>query len=629
MRPVLLSVASLLAVGYGQAAGNPSVFAVSVKAVDGPLSADQFEKQVTKDDLRPRPNGSTAYHLYVWKPNKAGVTVAVEAGGKVIDTVPVDGLPAVAWSRVKFAAKPPAPAPVTPPPPPGTPAPEPTPPGAELARGESGFPVTFKLLDKDGKQVDTTDRDGKLVATVSVAAPADYLDVARRTSAPEDKIDQVTLGFVAKARGQRPSTLKLSFPKFGNTAGLLTRDGVYARTLTPKEKLDGPDVQLKGAAAGFGGELLAHVAADGVERAFVFRGKTGDKQLVKVDDPAVRVFPAAGAPATAAVTKPVEAFPVRVEVDNPKDVTGIELQVKRVSDTAAEEVEVVKLPGARDERVWLTVGGQEGLEFATRSRDWVHRLNLADARGRLEVTPKLVGVTPKPGDVVPLAVVVDATPPEIDPADIAFTNLTDDKLLVKGQPLRVSAVVSDRDSEVTKVTFLLGPPGEDGKPSPEAAKAVAVPTRVGTAEAAADGPYSGEWTAALAVPADKRGQDISLWVQATDRAGQTATSDPKTIVLVEGTPPGPKPGKIEGKVVFGDRPQPGLTVNLEADGKPKGTTKTDDKGKFTFDKLPPGAYKVGTAKTDTTTGLIGGADVAVEAGATAKATVTLTKNRPK
>ena len=609
--------------------GKPAtVFAFSTQALDGNLTEAQLLKAGGSDRLRPRANGVTVYHLYVKNDTAEAASFVVEINGGAVASAAVADVETGKWKRVKFGTAAPAPAPVVPPPAPGLPAPEPIPAGKELTAKDGTFPLEFRLLDKDRKPLKAAIKS-ELKAAVTLAEPSSYVIEGERKATVIRDLARVTFGFGPPKSADKdmkplpvetPAKLRLSFPRYGNDPKLFTRDSLSSFTLSAET----PAPTLSALLGGYGSTLLAHVAVDGVERAFVYKvapTATGGKQFTKLTEPAARAFPATG---DVAVTKPVTAFPVRVEVDNATAGDRLELHVRR-RGAGDSETEVVKLGGPRDERVWVEAGEAkgQGLVFATKSRDWVYPLNLFDARGKIEVIPVL-----KPdAATVPLALVVDDTPPDV--TAIRFTNLVEDKQLEKGKPLRVSATVRDLDTGVAKTLFLLGQPGEDGKPTPDAVKVVGV--RVPTNPKDKPDPLASVWAAALPLPADKRGE-LTLWVSATDDAGNAGLSEPKRIELVDAVPPvppGSKPGKIAGVVCFAERPQPGMTVILEVDGKPKGTAKTDDKGRFTFDKLPPGAYKVTTTRTDFSTGLAATADVAVEPGQTAKPLMTLKKVPPK
>ena len=70
-----------------------------------------------------------------------------------------------------------------------------------------------------------------------------------------------------------------------------------------------------------------------------------------------------------------------------------------------------------------------------------------------------------------------------------------------------------------------------------------------------------------------------------------------------------------GVVREGDIPQANLEVILKDEkGAEKGKTTSKDDGAFTFENVPPGAYKVSVTKAGSGTQRQGGADAKVEPG---------------
>src|SRR5262249_41252554 len=158
--------------------------------------------------------------------------------------------------------------------------------------------------------------------------------------------------------------------------------------------------------------------------------------------------------------------------------------------------------------------------------------------------------------------------------------------------------------------FFLGKPLDDGKIPPDAVLAEGKPLL--------DKP--GVWEAAIPLPAEKRGEAF-IGVAFFNEVG-LATTKTQRIELVDAPPPS---GAIDGIVLIGDRPQPGLVVRLFADGKEKAVAMTDDKGKFKFENVPVGNYTVGSARPDSSYGFGGTAPVQVELERRAKVALNLTK----
>jgi hypothetical protein len=369
---------------------------------------------------------------------------------------------------------------------------------------------------------------------------------------------------------------------------------------------------------------------DGIDRAFKYElgspGVGGKIQLTPRTEPAVRVAPAS--PTQPRVIQPAGKYPVRVEVDNPRPGDVLEINLRQGKD---EFTERVPLGGTRDEHAWLeTSGPGGGVLVTTRSRDWVKDLDLSRMQGTVHIDAVLLRKTRTPEGTPTqsleaasnqLSVTVDATPPE----RIAFLPLPDPIRIEKGKTLTVVARVEDPETEVTKATFFLAKQLDEGKMPPDAIKAVG---RKVTSFPVL-GYESERWAGDLKIPDDFRGPGV-IGVVFTNQAGLSnglAGPEVQRIEIVD-APPKPAVGTIEGKVVFGGRPQPGVAISLrDPDGKDKGGTTTDDKGAFVLKNVAPGNYTVAAAKKDSSTGASGSAPVTVEADKTAKVTVELSKNR--
>ena len=437
------------------------------------------------------------------------------------------------------------------------------------------------------------------------------MEVAKPTlAAPKGKPAQIRVpakAIAGKASGE--ASVQLSFPPTLNAPGLMLREGVYRRAIS----LDGgpnSSVELLGSVQKYGNKFRAEVSIDGIARAFIYtsepKGEVTD-ELQKFDTQAVRIL------SSKSVTRPTAAFPIKLEVDNAPDNANLEVRVRQVGadDTDANK-EVLQLKGSREERVWIDLAGKidGGFAIANRSTDWIAPLDLSERRGRLEIVCAIAGTTIKSD---PFILTVDATAPE----DVKFLKLPAQH--IKGTPLPVTAALQDLDTKVVKAVFFLGELQEDGK-LPEGPKVVA--TRA--IDPKTNLPSPADWVGLVPLPPEKRGE-ITIGVAVTDEVGNTTTETQK-VELVD--PPAPT-GTIVGKVVIGERAQPGLTVTLaDGEGKPKGETKTDTFGKFKFEKVAPGAYTLKTTKTDVTLGLTGTAPAHVENGKTVKPEIVLKRNLP-
>jgi hypothetical protein len=435
----------------------------------------------------------------------------------------------------------------------------------------------------------------------------------------------VTARVKAKAAFVGEAPVTLSFPPELPQLGAVIREGFYARTLTrPTDKAAVPATILDGALENAPANFRVFVGVDGYDRAFIFQpspkgGLEGD--LNRYEEAGVRVYPAAKFAARTA-TAPVAAFPVRVEADNPPVGATLELRLRPAripgpppaGEAAKDELlrrsEVVKLGGARDEQVWLDPSGpgDGGLLVTRRSRDWVWPLDLRAVRGTHEVVAVLSEGGREVTVSAPLVVTVDDTPPE----NVVFGPFP--AKLLKDQPLPVSAAATDRETGVVKATFFVGGQLDDGT----------FPAGAVTVAGVRSEKDATVWVADLPVPAGTRG-DVVVGVVFTNQVGLATTRTAR--VRVQLILPPPPRGRVEGRVLLGDRPQPDSPVTLlGADGTAKATATTDPTGKFRFEQVPPGGYSVASTKPDPTTGFTGSAPVQVRAGETAKATVSLARS---
>ena len=549
-----------------------------------------------------RPNGGGEFHLYVKNPVRAQKAYTVE-----ITTDPKSALNARAkvtipgdkWKRVRFAKLPPplpepaapAVAPVAAPLPAAAPAPKvELPAGLELMQAKEGFRFVLRLLDDAGDPVLGSDKEelGR-VCSVALLKPSAYLSITKPslivlkdkdTNRVEAAQILVPAAAVAgKASGE--AILQLNFPATLNAPTLLLREGVYRRAISLDDAATvNKSVTLLGNVQKMGDALRAEISIDGISRAFIYtsatKGEVKNQDWQQFDTQLVRILRPTGL-GTKAVTRPTSAFPIKIEADNAPDNSSLELQIRQAGVLDDDvKPEIIPLQGSRQERVWIELEGKldKGFAIANRSSDWIVPLDLGERRGRVEVIALLRGSDGKQlATSGAYGISVDATAPE----NVKFLKLPAQH--IKGTPLPVSTALQDSDTRVVKAVFFLGELQEDGK-LPEGPKVMGVQQTDAKTKLA-----TVEWIGLMPLPPEKRGE-ITIGVAVTDEVGNVTTETQK-VELVDPPLPG---GTIAGKVVRGERPQPGLAVTLlDAELKPKGETKTDDAGKFKFEKVPPGA----------------------------------------
>lgn len=639
MRPAFrlilaLAIAVVATAGTrAQEASGTNVFTFAPAPAPGDLNeiprADINKKLDARASLNLRPNTSTELYLWVLNPtaDKDEYTVEMKTKNGALVSRAKLTIPGNTWARVRLpkpappavSATPPVAAPAAPAGAAPPVAPELPPPGTALPISGGESRLVFRLLDKAGEPM--KDGAGKVYVKdfpVSILAPTDYVETPVTRVTPGKGNLGVTMTVTQKPFPY-PGTasVQLLFPPQPAMKDSFIRDGIYRRTFAFDTKNaefnkenPAPTVSLGGEIENAGDKLRVYVGVDGIDRAFAYTlnplGKTPDTQVIPERLPAVRISRVA----VSAVTQPVGRYPVLVEVDNPGADDSLELRVRPLGK-GADLTETVKLDSIRDVHIWLDPAGPKdgGLLFTTRSRDWVKPLDLSSVRGKVEV----FGVLRTPAGEVPsdqsLLLTVDATPPE------RITFLPIDPKLVKGKPLSLAATVNDPDTDVTKATFFLCKQLDDGKIPADAVKAV------GTQ--ALKNPKV--WEADLKVPDDFRGVGL-VGVVFTNQVG--LVNDPPLVQRVEIVDAKPPTGKIEGKVVFGENPQPGVFISLrDADGKEKSATKSLEKGVFKFEGIPVGSYRLVALKKDSSTGAAATTTVVVDADKPAKPTLTLEKIR--
>ena len=600
------------------------VFTFTAKSGPELVSDPDAELSKASGTLTLRPNNSNEFFLYAFNPEKAKKSYIVDVkggpGSGLNGTAKVT-IPAKKWLRIRVPKPAPAPAPAIVPAAataPAAPA-EKLPPGSELASGSNSFSFTVSLLNDDGTPA--TDTDGKAYGRkvdVIVQKPDDYVAAPVGTISLEDRISQVLITVTGKPDFTGKANLTLAFPPQASLKDAILREGIYKRTLVrDADATDAPKATLSGSVENAVDKLRIDLGIDGFNRAFIYEpalaGDTNAAKLIRVQKPAVRVLPAKGYETTAE-SQPVAAFPVIVEADNDPSGSTLELWIRKAGDgNDLDKNEIVKLGGARDERVWVDVAGpvDAGFLISSSSKDWLKPLDIRNFRGKCEVVAVLKNKQLQGGKVesAPFNLTIDANIPE----RLEFVKFPDKHL--KGTPLPVTVTGVDLDTRIEKVFFYLGKPGDDGKFSPETLKfdgaEVLDKKKLPT----------GAYTVLLPLPADKRGR-MFISAVLVDAVGLTVTKT-QTIELVDAPPP---TGAINGTISIGERRQPGIKVLLlNGEGKEKANALTNEYGRYKFEKVPVGDYVVFAEKPDSSYGSEAKLAVAVKADATAKPAMELKK----
>lgn len=353
------------------------------------------------------------------------------------------------------------------------------------------------------------------------------------------------------------------------------------------------------------------LTVDGYERAFVFKTTFAQGILPTLgEEKRVRIY----APH---YSQPGPKFPVRLEVDGPPSTPArVELGIDRVGTGQTFDGKLFR--GLRRQSVAAGTSPEGDLLFQTEVEDWRFEIDTTDVFGKRLLQAMIFDGYEGKRDTVPIAdeqnqreetillflpgaqdlfaplsfsrnavfaeVILDATVPE----DLRFVKLP--TALQQGQAhlLRVKASVKPRSPDqapISKVKFYLGKATPDGKVPDDAVDGKATD---------ATGEF---WDAELLVPSDRRDR-FEVSVMATTRTGVAAETTARILLTVPGGTTAKKVARITGTVREGDRLIPGLAVTLSDDkGKPKMTVKTNDKGEYVFENVPPGTYGVAAIRT--------------------------------
>lgn len=576
-----------------QAAAQPGAKPLRVVFSDNPDKPDN-----PRSNLRLRPNTLQAFYLYVLNSSDkaADATVQLAVNGQPLEgltqKVKVD---ANGQARVRFAKAAPADK--------AAPAPAPAADKGPQLTDLAG-PLQVRLLDNQNKVLDE--------AEVRVSRPDEYVEVTNIQFDPKDNTLTVALKAKPEFTGPRARVeLVLRDDRIPALVAGQKKDGSYAGHLGhPGDTLilEARNLQLRP-----GGDRngLVYLTIDGYERAFTFRSTFAGDQVSepkRIDDAILRLD-------AARALVPGAASKVRIEVDNAPADAAAELGLYRNRKFDVAEGEIMEFSGDRQVRLAFNPNGPNGaLLFKSVVSDWSPGLDTAEIFGTRALRLRLVRSTKddqgkvikkelefidsgKPIEVLPdgtvkktdsivEGLILDATKPE----GVKFVNFP--AKLNRSAPLPVQAVGRDPESDIKQVVFYGGKPLPDGKFPPELKPIAGRPV--------ADAKDT--WAALLPSLTDKKGP-VDVTVQFTNGAGLT-TTETITIQLVDPEKPGDasKKASIAGNVVEGDRPQPNLRVYLfDERGAARDSVLTDGSGNFLFKEVVPGAYRVVSVKSGSTT----------------------------
>ena len=555
--------------------------------------------ETAKDPLLPvnlRPNTPTAFRLLVQNPNDFGlgeVTVKlvqiVEKEERVIASAGLETLPAKDEARLIFAkAK-----------------------DDKDKRELVGppFKVQIWIEAKQPKNFVTVKRDLDLV----IREPRDYVTSIAEFDKTKGRLSfKVKLDESENLIGPHPCHVELILgPEFAEN-----KKGTFKQQLTaPKQPVDllADDVAFTENKIREG---RVYLMVDGYQRAFTYpvtlagsgypdQVRFGKQIGARIEVPRY--------------SKPNKNFAVKLELDGPLD-AGYRVEVGLDRTAMKEQFQVVNRTGLRQQKISLSFSAAGDLVWQTEVKDWQVEFDTTGVFGDIWLRVRVFKKNSKTGkeekvtlthpkesrfhlatletDDNDKALFARVVQDESPAAEIEFVDLPEQ--IFVGRPLPVTVKIRKRDAQqapVAKVLFFRGKQPAKGDFDPE------LLLGVGKLD-----PKTGEWSFQL--PAQEKAEPLVLSVQATTQTGVLAV---KTATIAIKATSGKGIAKIKGTVARGELPQLKLTVTLsDAKGNLIGTEKTNDKGEFVFENVPPGNYVV--RSTMSSPALIGQTKVVVPEG---------------
>jgi hypothetical protein len=366
-------------------------------------------------------------------------------------------------------------------------------------------------------------------------------------------------------------------------------------------------------------EGLVYLNVDGYERAFIYPVRLRGSGDLSAIDHGKKVGVRVRVPDYA---RPSAKFPVRVELDGTLEADyRVEVGLDRAG-TRETFNQVIKLPGLRHQKARIGLAPTGDLLCQTEVRDWEVAFDTSGVYGKVWMRVRVFkkprdgtkyeeveltfpafagpGFAPMESDVaskrVFALVIQDDSKPDVDFIDLPREWSINKPLLVK-----VSVVKrGPNQAPVESVLLFRGKPPLDGKVNPD--------TVLGLAELDAK---TSLWLFTLA-PQEKP-EPLEFSALATTRAGM-ASARPAKVSFKDFTAGGKGIARIAGKVSYGPNPVPNAAVTLaDEKGMVKGSVKTDEKGLYAFEKVPPGNYVISAMQA--VPALVGQAKVQVPEGA--------------
>jgi hypothetical protein len=306
-------------------------------------------------------------------------------------------------------------------------------------------------------------------------------------------------------------------------------------------------------------------------------------------------FPSSGDPVTpllvsgprlaleAPEATPSGPLTVRVAgVDAPEGST-IELALLEADASSDRPDARLPLDAPRDRRTLVFplesgAAAKGGLGLAAKVGDWAVDIPAGEIEGRRLLRARLLG----PGGILLSEVARDVLLERRPPSPVVIFGVPDEAR--KGSTLALEAAAGDSASGIAAVDFFLGPL-PDVKPAPSANVFPARRRDTGT------------WAAEVKLP--EAAGPAQVGVRFRSRAGLDGHAS-ATLRLLDSDPV--RAGRVIGRVGEGERPQPGLPIELvDGSGSTLLMAKSGPDGRFAFEGVKPGTYKARAAKPDSGT----------------------------
>ncbi len=333
-------------------------------------------------------------------------------------------------------------------------------------------------------------------------------------------------------------------------------------------------------------QVLVEIDVDSFPRAFLFRFFPSSSQpLIPewADASRVRILSPV---AEAAFKSPIDSLTITAQVDapvgaflDPRDELRIGIDANR--DRVFRNENPVRFGSDRQVDIRLLPKPQDGaIQLLATVSDFKFDAPagaVSDARVNLLGSLRAAGLEAWSD---PVEIVLDGQPPRLGAARVLPS-----RIIGEGKPLEISVSADDAGlSGVASVRFGFAAPGTNDFAT--------VPPPV----AAASTP-GGSWAATVPTAGLPPGSQ-RLLMQAVDRVGNASTPEAVVIEIrseAEAMAEKTRPKPVSGVVIHGKTPVEGAVVELSTPADPTkviATRLTDAAGRFTFQRITPGEYRV-------------------------------------